>query len=236
MDRDRGEPRCAAPPTPPGIGVTYHGAPAAAGKRPFSNWSRMAGQCAFRNAGPCSTDIPSTDRLPATVSAADVTRRCSRRPRYHAGVRLLMSCGRAWLLRASPTGPGPLVAAAGAMRPPRFRAKDVSTPMGSPTARGPSHTSPFIAWDDVAVSTTEKIGTLEMPVSQLNTQPMVSPVNASRQPARAAAHHSGPKRLAGPCSAVDFHLPSFAGLSWRSPVMATSGLSGHVAGTSALPL
>ncbi len=76
----------------------------------------------------------------------------SRLPRYDAVVRLLMPSGRAWLFRASPAGPGPLVAAAGGMRPPRFRTKDVSTCMGSPTAPGPSHTSPFIAWDDVAFS------------------------------------------------------------------------------------
>ncbi len=43
-----------------------------------------------------------------------------------------------------------------------------------------------------------KIGTMEMPVSQLYTQLMVSPVNASRQPSRTAAHHSGPERLARP--------------------------------------
>ena len=66
------------------------------------------------------------------------------------------------------------------------------------------------------------IGTSEMPVSQLNTQLMVSPVNASRQPSRTAAHHSGPERLARPYSAVDFHLLSFASLSWRSPPLAKS--------------
>ncbi len=68
----------------------------------------------------------------------------------------------------------------------------------------------------------KEIGTPEKPVSQLNTQPMVSPVNASRLPSRAAAHHSGPKRLARPYSAVDFHLLSFASLSWRTPLLATS--------------
>jgi uncharacterized membrane protein len=41
-----------------------------------------------------------------------------------------------------------------------------------------------------------EIGTSEKPVSQLNTQPMVSPVNASRQASRTAAHHSVPERLA----------------------------------------
>ena len=83
---------------------------------------------------------PISARVPSTVSAADVTRLCSRLPRYYAVVRLLMPSGRASLFRASPTGPGPLVAAAGGMRPPRFRTKDVSTRMGSPTAQGPSHT------------------------------------------------------------------------------------------------
>ncbi len=45
--------------------------------------------------------------------------------------------------------------------------------------------SPSVAWDDVAFSSEKWIGTLEMPVSQLNTQLntqlMVSPVNASRR-------------------------------------------------------
>jgi hypothetical protein len=64
------------------------------------------------------------------------------------------------------------------------------------------------------------IGTSEMPVSQLNTQPMVSPVNASRQTSRAAAHHSGSGRLARPYPAKDFHLLSFASLPWRSLFLA----------------
>ena len=50
------------------------------------------------------------------------------------------------------------------------------------------------------------------PVSRLNTQPMVSPVNASRRSSRDGAHHSGPERLAKPYSAEDFHLLSFASL------------------------
>ncbi len=67
------------------------------------------------------------------------------------------------------------------------------------------------------------IGTSERPVSQLNTQPMISPVNASRQTSRSAAHHSGPKQLARPYFAEDLHLLSFASLSWRSPVVAKNG-------------
>ena len=131
-----------------------------------------------------------------------------------------MPSRRASLFRASPTGPGPLVAAAGGMRPPRFRTKDVSTRMGSPTAQGPSHTRPSSHEMMLPSPQRKKISTLEMPVSQLNTQLMVSPVNASRQPSRTAAHHSGPERLARPYSAVDFHLLSFASLSWRSPLLA----------------
>ena len=74
------------------------------------------------------------------------------------------------------------------------------------------------ACDDVAFPSTERGRHLGIrPVSQLNTQPMVSPVNASRQPSRTAAHHSGPELLARLCSVVDFHLLSFASLSWRSP-------------------
>jgi hypothetical protein len=56
---------------------------------------------------------------------------------------------------------------------------------------------------------------------------MVSPVNASRQPSRTAAHHSGPERLARPYSAVDLHLLSFASLSWRSLLLAKPGHYDH---------
>ena len=133
-----------------------------------------------------------------------------------------MPSGRASLFRASPTGPGPLVAAAGAMRSPRFRTKDFSTRMGSPTAQGPSHTRHSSHEMMLPSPQRKKISTLEMPVSQLNTQLMVSPVNASRQPSRAAAHHSGPGRLARPYPVVDFHLLSFASLSWRTLLLATS--------------
>ncbi len=82
----------------------------------------------------------------------------------------------------------------------------------------------------------KKIGTVEKPESQLNTQLMVSPVDASRQPSRTAAHHSGPERLARPYSAVDFHLLSFASLSWRSPNLAKTRSSNHLRATSAYTL
>lgn len=105
------------------------------------------------------------------------------------------------------------------MRSPKFRTKDVSTCMGSQTARGPSHAS-HLRMDGVAFWPAERHRHLGIrPVSQLDTQPMVSPVNASRLTSRPElAHHSGPERLARPYSAVDFHLLSFARLSWRTPV------------------
>src|SRR3984893_3041375 len=45
---------------------------------------------------------------------------------------------------------------------------------------------------------------------QLNTWPVVSPVNASRRPSRDAAHHSGSGRMASPYPMGDFHLLFFA--------------------------
>jgi hypothetical protein len=54
------------------------------------------------------------------------------------------------------------------------------------------------------------------PVSQLNTQPMASPVNASPKPSRAYMHHSGSGRTVNPYSVEDFHLLSFASFAWRT--------------------
>jgi hypothetical protein len=71
------------------------------------------------------------------------------------------------------------------MRPPRFRTKDVSTCMGSPTARGSSIRKPF-ARGGCCLLVSELDRHLGIrPVSQLDTQPVVSPVNASRLPSRA---------------------------------------------------
>ena len=98
------------------------------------------------------------------------------------------------------------------MRPPRFRAKNFSTCTRSPTARGSSHAS-HSPWDDVAFSSTERDRHLGIrPVSQLNTWPVVSPVNASRRPSRDAAHHSGSGRLARPSpwgTLTSYSLPAF---------------------------
>ena len=102
------------------------------------------------------------------------------------------------------------------MRLPRFRAKNFSTCTRSPTARGSSHAS-HSPWDDVAFSSTERDRHLGIrPVSQLNTWPVVSPVNASRRPSRDAVHHSGSGRLARPSpwgTFTSYSLPA----SWRTP-------------------
>jgi hypothetical protein len=67
------------------------------------------------------------------------------------------------------------------------------------------------SWADIAFSSTERDRHLEIrPVSQLNTWPMVSPVNASRRPSRDAVHHSGSGRMASPFPVGDFHLLFFA--------------------------
>jgi len=72
------------------------------------------------------------------------------------------------------------------VRSPRFQRKDVSTCMGSSTARGSSSASQFCG-EDVAFRPTARRQHLEIrPVSQLNTQPVVSPVNASSWSSRAA--------------------------------------------------
>src|SRR6202142_257642 len=110
------------------------------------------------------------------------------------------------------------------MRPPRFRAKNFSTCTRSPTARGSSHAS-HSPWGDVAFSSTERDRHLGIrPVSQLNTWPVVSLVNASRRPSRDAAHHSGSGRLARPSPWGTF--PSYSlPASWRTPHRVKSAIS-----------
>ena len=69
------------------------------------------------------------------------------------------------------------------------------------------------SWADVAFSSAERDRHLgSRPVSQLNTWPVVSPVNASRRPSRDAMHHSGSGRMASPYPMGDFHLLFFASL------------------------
>ena len=100
------------------------------------------------------------------------------------------------------------------MRPPRFRAKNFPTCARSQTARGSSHASQC-AMGDVAFSSSERDRHLGIrPVSQLNTRPVVSPVNASRRPSRDAAHHSGSGWLARPSpwgTFTSYSLPACPG-------------------------
>ena len=96
------------------------------------------------------------------------------------------------------------------MRPPRLRTKDVSTPWGSDREAPPSGS--HLRGEDVAFSSANEIGTWNRPVSELDTQPVVSPVNASRRPSRAETSciTRGPGRLARPYPVEDLHLLSFA--------------------------
>jgi hypothetical protein len=76
---------------------------------------------------------------------------------------------------------------------------------------------PKYAGNSVAFSSTPRDRHLEVrPISRLHTQPMISPVNASRLPSRVAAHHSGWRLLAKHYCIENFHLLSFASLSWRT--------------------
>jgi hypothetical protein len=139
-------------------------------------------------------------RFASTMASSDFS------STYMLGVRLV----------AFPSRPGTRVRAW--MRPPRFRAKNFSTCTRSPTARGSSHAS-HSPWDDVAFSSTEGDRHLGIrPVSQLNTWPVVSPVNASRRPSRDDAHHSGSGRMARPSpwgTFTSYSLPA----SWRTPLL-----------------
>src|SRR3984893_18150395 len=169
------------------------------------------------SAGSC---LPLFSRFASTMASSDFS------STYMLGVRLV----------AFPSRPGTRVRAW--MRPPRFRAKNFSTCTRSPTARGSSHAS-HSPWDDVAFSSTEGDRHLGIrPVSQLDTWPVVSPVNASRRPSRDAAHHSGSGRLARPSpwwTFTSYSLPAFLAHSQlghqrtcrpRNPTSATPR-SGH---------
>ena len=182
-------------------------------RRTAANRVDVAARLSVRTTAACRL-FPLGEALPSTTSAGSCLPLFSRfagsmassdfSSTYMLGVRLL----------AFPSRPGTRVRAW--MRPPRFRAKNFSTCTRSPTARGSSHAS-HSPWDDVAFSSTERDRHLGIrPVSQLNTWPVVSPVNASRRPSRDAAHHSGSGRLARPSpwgTFTSYSLPA----SWRTP-------------------
>ena len=82
------------------------------------------------------------------------------------------------------------------------------------------------SWADVAFSSAERDRHLGIrPVSQLNTWPVVSPVNASRRPSRDAVHHSGSGRMASPYPMGDFHLLFFASLPGALCLLVTLAMS-----------
>jgi hypothetical protein len=183
---------------------------------PFRSTQRSGSESGLRRPGGCFLWLRPFPpdlrrRLPSFVRSLH---------RYYGPIRLLIHVH---ARRAACGLPEPARTGVRArMRSPRFRTKDVSTCMGSPTARGSSSASQ-LRREDVAFSSAERDRHLGIrPVSQLNTQPVVSPVNASRRPSRDAAHHSGPGRLAKPFPVEDLHLLSFASLSWRTPLRVTS--------------
>jgi hypothetical protein len=99
----------------------------------------------------------------------------------------------------------------------------------STTARG----SPIQAstlWATLPSLQHERDRHLEIrPVSQLNTWPVVSPVNASRRPSPDAVHHSGLGQLARPFP-WGAHFPRglsppiLCQLAWRTSLWVTNGL------------
>jgi hypothetical protein len=115
------------------------------------------------SAGSC---LPLFGRFLGTTTSSDFSHA------YMLGVRLL------------PSRAGPAQVRA-RVRPPRFRAKNFSTCARSPTARGSSHASQYVMGRCcLLVSELDRHLGIR-PVSQLNTRPVVSPVNASRLPSRA---------------------------------------------------
>jgi len=94
----------------------------------------------------------------------------------------------------------------------------------------------------------KEIGTSELdPFRQLNTWPVVSPVNASRRPSRDAAHHSGSGRmlvLTPRGTFTSYSLPAFLALSVAGhsrrlavgrPLPGTSPISGTFSGPLGMP-
>src|SRR6266853_3007958 len=150
-------------------------------RRTAANRIDVASRLSVRTTAACRL-FPSGEALPSTTSAGSclplfgrflgTTASSDFSSAYILGVRLLPSRSCPARLRAR-------------VRPPRFRAKNFSTFTRSPTARGSSHASQY-AMEDVAFSSAVRDRHLGIrPVSQLNTRPVVSPVNASRLPSRA---------------------------------------------------
>src|SRR6202158_6077866 len=215
---------------PPSGRTSAHGLKPPAVRRTAANRIDVVTRLSVRTTAACRL-FPSGEALPSTTSAGSclplfgrfvgTTTSSDFSSAYMLGVRLL------------PSRAGPARVRAG-VRPPRFRAKNFPTCTRSPTARGSAHASQY-AMGDVAFSSTERDRHLEIrPVSQLNTWPVVSPVNASRRPSRDAAHHSGSGRLARPSpwgTFTSYSLPA----SWRTPSWVNNGPGGRKTKLSLYP-
>jgi hypothetical protein len=124
----------------------------------------------------CNSPSPRPAAFSSTVSAADATRHCSRLHRFYAAVRLL-TCVHAHRSAVAFMGRSDVL-------PDTDEVSQVPT-KGCLHVRGVFDCArlliakPFQR-EDVAFSTTARDRRLGIrPVSQLNTQPEVSPVNAS---------------------------------------------------------
>jgi hypothetical protein len=149
-------------------------------RRTAANRIDVASRLSVRTTAACRL-FPSGEALPSTPPP-EVAFLCSVAPRYYGLIRLLIRVHARRAAIAFPSRPGQVRAR---VRPPRFRTKNFSTCTRSPTARGSSHASQY-AMEDVAFSSAVRDRHLGIrPVSQLNTRPVVSPVNASRLPSRA---------------------------------------------------
>ena len=120
--------------------------------------------------------LPSTGRLPSTVSAADVTRHCSRLHRCYAAVRLL-TCVHAHRSAVAFMGRSNV--------PPDTDEVSQVPTKGRLHVHGVFDCARLLVRkplrrEDVAFRPTVRRQHLEIrPVSQLDTQPVVTPVNAS---------------------------------------------------------
>ena len=189
-------------------------------RRTAANRIDVATRLSVRTTAACRL-FPLGETLPSTTSAGSCLPLFGRILSNMVSSDFSSTCMLGVRLMAFPSRPGTQVRAW--MRPPRFRTKNVSTCTRSPTARGSSHAS-HSPWDDVAFSSAERDRHLGIrPVSQLNTWPVVSPVNASRLSSRTAVHHSGSGWLARPYPVKDSHLLFFASFSWRTPLRVKTG-------------
>ena len=149
-------------------------------RRTAANRIDVATRLSVRATAACRL-FPLGEALPSTTSAKSCLPLFGRFLGSTASSDFSSTCMLGVRLLPSRAGPADFRAW---MRPPRFRTKNFPTCTRSQTARGSSHASQY-AMGDVAFSSTERDQHLgSRPVSQLNTWPVVSPVNASRLASR----------------------------------------------------